>query len=88
MEYFKRFFAWVKKLPRFIQILVILSAGILTICFGFTSCGATNRVVVQTDNNSSVSVNIEQKPSTDVDVSPDVDASYNPVTRTLHIRRL
>lgn len=88
MDTIKKFFSWIKEMPRWAQVVAIISAATLIILFGFTSCGATSRVVVQTDNNSQVSVSVNQSPSNDVDVSPDIDATYNPVTRTIHIRKL
>lgn len=62
------------KLPKWAKIIVILIIALLSVVYMFTSCGTTTRVSATTTDNSSISIQVENKSDNDssTDVSPDI----------------
>lgn len=62
------------KLPKWAKIIVILIIALSSAVFFFTACGTTTRIKASTTNESSISIQVENKSDTDseTNIKPDV----------------
>lgn len=82
IENFKKIISFLKPLPYWLRMLILVFVVSLLFCFTLVSCGAMTSATIrhiQPNTNTSISIQNTTQMDTDVNTTADVSSQINPI---------